>query len=93
MADRLTSVALGGAAFWLPAALLVASKKDPNLIVGNILTVTCAPCAYWLLSRLTGLRELRFLALYMLAGIYLLGPLAMVTSSWIVNGGSPPVLA
>lgn len=89
MAVRVVVIALGGIAFWLPVALLaVLAGENVSLTLLNVSAVACALCAYLLLTRTTRLRKLRFLALYMLAGIYVLGPLAMATSSWATGGGT-----
>ncbi len=89
MAVRVVVIALGGIAFWLPVALLaVLAGENVSLTLLNVSAVACAHCAYLLLARTTRLRKLRFLALYMLAGIYVLGPLAIATSSWAAGGGT-----
>ena len=87
MTDRIIFVLAGGFAFWVPVVLLEGlSKGRYGITVANVLPVVCALCLYWFLRR-GHFRKLKGLPLYMLAGIYLLGPLSLTIAGSAFGGG------
>ncbi|HEX7422466.1 MAG TPA: hypothetical protein VF311_01075 [Terriglobales bacterium] len=87
MADRIISVLIGALAFWIPVLLLEGlSKGRYSITIVNVLPVVCAACLYWLLRR-GHFGKLKALSLYMLAGIYLLGPLSITIAGSAFGGG------
>jgi hypothetical protein len=88
MADRMMLVVIGALSFWVPTVLLeVLSKGRFSIPIANVLPVVCALCVYWLLRRGGHFRKFRFLPLYLLAGIYFLGPLATTIAGSAFGGG------
>jgi hypothetical protein len=85
--DRLLLVVLGGLAFWTPAALMVWISMDNfNITLANVLSVICALCVYWLLGRLQHFQRIRLLPMYVLTGIYVLGPVVMTMATSAAKG-------
>lgn len=90
MVIRMMLIIAGGAAFWMPvAALIVFSKDDFRLTLANILPVVTSICLYWALVRAKRFREVKLLPLYMLAGIYVFGPVSITLATSAVKGGFP----
>jgi hypothetical protein len=86
MMTRLALVLVGGLAFWMPAVLIeVLSNGNFSIRIANVVPLACALCVYWLLLR-GSFRRPRFLPLYLLAGIYLFGPLAITIATSVVRG-------
>jgi hypothetical protein len=86
--DRLLIAVLGGLAFWMPAALIVWISKDSfSATLANVLSVICALYIYWLLQRPRHFQRVRLLPMYVLAGIYVLGPLIMTIANSAAKGG------
>jgi len=87
MVDRLVAILLGGFAFWIPVILFDrVSKGMFSIAAVNTFPVACAVCSYWLVRAQQWCR-LRALPLYMLAGIYILGPLSMNIAASAFGGG------
>lgn len=86
MRNRVIVLLIGALAFWVPVALLESlSRGRYSIIAINALPVACTLLAYWLLrQRFEGLNTL---ALRMLAGIYLLGPLSISVAASAFSGG------
>jgi hypothetical protein len=77
MADRMMLAVFGALAFWTPVVLLeVLSNSKFSIAIANVLPVVCALCFYLLRRRRGHFQKVRFLPLYVLAGIYLFGPLS-----------------
>jgi hypothetical protein len=78
---------MGAAAFWGPVAVYdLAVRGDIHPIIVTMIALVCPLIAYWWLSR-SRLQGLRALPLYMLLGIYLLGPLAFMLTMTALGGG------
>ncbi len=85
--DRIVVVLMAGIGFWAPAVLLdVLSRGAYSIAAMSVLPLVCVLCLYWSLQR-RRFRKIRALALYMLAGIYLLAPLASTVAASASGGG------
>jgi hypothetical protein len=87
MTDRIVAVLIGAIGFWAPVMLLEVLSRDAySITVMNVLPLVCVLCLYWSLQR-SRFRKTGGLALYMLSGIYLLGPLASTIAASASGGG------
>jgi len=87
MGDRIFLLLIGALGFWVPVVLLeILSRGRYSIAIANLLPVACATGALWLLCR-ARVGRVRTLPLYMLAGIYLLCPLAITIAGSAFGGG------
>jgi hypothetical protein len=88
MADRIFLVVTGALAFWTPAVVLeVLSNGRFSITAVNVLPVLSALCVYWLLRHAEHFRMSRFMSVYLLAGVYLFGPLSTTIAGSAFGGG------
>lgn len=82
---RVLSVFLGGVSFWtLTTALELLTRRELNLLVGTFVPAIALVSVYLLLRRRLGMRHA---GLWMLAGVFLLGPLYCMVGSSAFGGG------
>lgn len=87
MADRIMIVLVGAAGFWIPVVLLeTLSRGHYRISTVSVVPVVCTLGVLWLLRRVR-IERFRMLSLYMLAGIYLLCPLAIMIAGSSFGGG------
>lgn len=87
MAKRVLLLLIGGLGFWAPAVVFeILSRGRHGVVFANLAPVALTVVALSLLRR-GRLGALRTLPLWILAGIYLLCPLAVTTATSAFGGG------
>jgi hypothetical protein len=88
MRGRWYSIIAGGLAFWLPVVVVCAVFRDPGLLPLNILPIL-GLVALALIDRIGKQRAINWN--WALAGIYILGPISILTASAFSGGHFPPL--